>query len=111
MTWIRASSVPEAKSGSSPRKVEVNGSTIVVGMIGDRPFAFEASCPHKGGPLNQGELIGDRIRCPWHEYEFNVFTGQVVAIPYPEKYGEWRKTGNLRTYQVRVVQGDVYLDV
>lgn len=109
--WTKASSVAEIKADGSLRKAEVNGVTIVMGVVGDRPFAFEASCPHKGGPLAQGELVDDRVRCPWHKYEFDVFTGQVVVIPYPQKYGEWRKTGALRTYPVRAVREEIYVDI
>lgn len=109
--WIRASSIAEVKAAGSLKKAEVKGVNIVIGVVGDRPFAFEASCPHKGGPLVQGELVDDIVRCPWHKYEFDVFTGKVLVIPYPPKYGEWRKTGNLRTYQARVVHEEIYVDI
>lgn len=92
-------------------KVSLNGSSAVVGFASGRVFAFDSKCPHKGGPLDQGELTGHVVKCPWHSYEFNVFSGEVVTIPYPLKYGVWRDTGSLRLYPAKVVQGEVYLDI
>ena len=90
-------------------KVEVNGLTIVAGEYDSVPFAFDATCPHKGGPLDKGEIRGNRIKCPWHGYEFNVFTGEPVVIPYPPKYGEWRKSGDLRLYDAKILGDDLYI--
>ncbi len=86
------------------------GVPIVFGIINGRPFAFGSSCPHKGGPLQHGEIIDTRIRCPWHKYEFDVFTGKVVSIPYPVKYGKWRETGDLQTHSVEVVDNYLYIE-
>jgi len=38
-------------------------------------FASDGVCPHRGGPLAEGDIIGDEIVCPWHLWGFNVFTG------------------------------------
>lgn len=38
-------------------------------------FALDNTCPHRGGPLAEGDLIGDEIVCPWHLWGFNVATG------------------------------------
>lgn len=38
-------------------------------------FASENTCPHRGGPLGEGDLIGEEIICPWHLWGFDVRTG------------------------------------
>ena len=38
-------------------------------------FATDNTCPHRGGPLAEGDLIGDEIVCPWHLWGFDVKTG------------------------------------
>lgn len=38
-------------------------------------FATDNTCPHRGGPLAQGDLIGNEINCPWHLWGFDVTTG------------------------------------
>lgn len=39
-------------------------------------FATDNVCPHRGGPLSEGDLIGDEITCPWHLWSFDVATGR-----------------------------------
>jgi len=38
-------------------------------------FASDGVCPHRGGPLAEGDIIGDEIVCPWHLWGFNMQTG------------------------------------
>jgi nitrite reductase (NADH) small subunit len=38
-------------------------------------FASDNVCPHRGGPLAEGDIIGDEIVCPWHLWGFNLETG------------------------------------
>jgi nitrite reductase/ring-hydroxylating ferredoxin subunit len=85
-----------AKVGEIPpggRKiVEVAGRSIGVFNIGGEFFALRNQCPHSGGPLCEGVLSGflrsdapgeydyvrrgEILRCPWHQWEFDVRTGQ-----------------------------------
>jgi nitrite reductase/ring-hydroxylating ferredoxin subunit len=78
----------------------VEGREIGIVRLGDEFFAYENVCPHAGGPVCQGRLMGrveeqiaeDRtslgacfsrrdvnIVCPWHGYEYDVRTGQHQA--------------------------------
>ena len=38
-------------------------------------FATENVCPHRGGPLAEGDIIGDVIVCPWHLWSFDIESG------------------------------------
>jgi nitrite reductase (NADH) small subunit len=38
-------------------------------------FAVDDTCPHRGGPLHEGDIVGDEIVCPWHLWGFNLATG------------------------------------
>ena len=108
--WTRVAGVEEAKAAPLT-KYTIDGLSVVCGVIDERPFAFDSACPHKGGPLEDGELIGNRIKCPWHGYEFDVFTGRVTLIPYSSRYGRWRETGNLRVYRTKVSDGALYVEL
>ena len=44
-------------------------------------FATDGTCPHRGGPLGEGDIIGDEIVCPWHFWSFDVTTGANAADP------------------------------
>jgi 3-phenylpropionate/trans-cinnamate dioxygenase ferredoxin component len=44
-------------------------------------FALDNTCAHRGGPLGEGDLIGDELICPWHLWGFDVATGTCLGNP------------------------------
>jgi nitrite reductase/ring-hydroxylating ferredoxin subunit/uncharacterized membrane protein len=48
--------------------------------------ALADRCSHRGGPLHEGELVGDCIQCPWHASRFRLDDGSVERGPsaYPQ---------------------------
>ena len=44
-------------------------------------YEVEAHCPHRGGPLADGQLLGPFLRCPWHGATFDVRTGRRLRGP------------------------------
>lgn len=74
------------------RIVKVGGREIGVFRVGDRFFAIRNRCPHQGGPLCLGLVLGEAeaatpgeaavsdsvllLSCPWHGWEYDLETGQ-----------------------------------
>lgn len=72
--------------------VEVDGRSIGIFNVAGEYFALRNSCPHAGGPLCKGVLSGfvvsrepgeyeyirrgEFLRCPWHQWEYDIRTGQ-----------------------------------
>ncbi len=67
----------------------------------DQVFALLDRCPHKGGPLSQGIVFGDRVACPLHNWNIEMDSGCAVQ---PDE-------GCAQKFCVKVEGGQVYLDV
>ena len=54
---------------------ECQGKAVAIFNVGGNFFATQNACPHRGGPLGEGELEGTVVTCPWHAWRFDVATG------------------------------------
>lgn len=57
------------------------GEAVLLVCIGGEFFAVDARCTHYGGPLGDGVIDGDTVRCPWHHACFSVRTGEALRSP------------------------------
>lgn len=74
----------------------VGGEPVVLCRVGDGVHAVDATCPHAGGALADGDLDGPWLVCPLHGWRFDVRTGACQEDP----------DSPVRTWRVEVV-GDV----
>ena len=97
--------------------VELGAYGVGVYNVGGSFYAIANFCTHEGAPLCAGFVGGTNefdpdepgglrraregriVRCPWHQWEFDITTGENLANP--------RK--RVRTYDVDVVDGTVYV--
>ena len=86
---VEALSGPDLKSGIKSDSLVENvpllghfeGEPVVVVRQGEGIFATGANCTHYGGPLADGLVVGETIRCPWHHARFSLRTGEAVGAP------------------------------
>ena len=97
--YVKVGRVNDFSTGSL-KKVMVSGEEVVIGNVGGKLFAIANKCTHRGGPLNEGELEGNTVACPWHGGQFDITTGKVLAPP-PMK--------DEASFDVRIEGSDVLL--
>jgi 3-phenylpropionate/trans-cinnamate dioxygenase ferredoxin subunit len=77
--------------------VTIERRAIVIFNVKGELFALSDTCPHKGGSLSKGRLTGlvkssapgeychersgEIVRCPWHQWEFDLRSGRSVCDP------------------------------
>jgi len=78
-------SIPDG--GTLPGRV--GDEAVLLARRSDRVFAVGASCTHYGGPLAEGILAGETVRCPWHHAAFDLATGAAVRPPARDPIPCW----------------------
>ncbi len=68
----------------------VGEDAVLLARRGNELFAIGSTCSHYGGPLAEGLIVGDTVRCPWHHACFSLRTGEAVAAPAFNPMPCWR---------------------
>ncbi len=55
--------------------VDLRGQQIGLFRVDGQIHAINNLCPHRGGPLAEGQRDGSRITCPWHAWSFELTSG------------------------------------
>jgi nitrite reductase (NADH) small subunit len=98
---VRVAAVGEIPVGRG-KSVEVDGLSLAVFHAGAGQYqALSGVCPHEGGPLADGALLGDVVVCPWHGFDFDVRSGACDVAP----------DLSVTVYAVHVRDSDVFVEL
>src|SRR5580704_16292456 len=67
----------------------VGDDAVLLARRGNEFFAIGATCSHYGGPLADGLMVDDTVRCPWHHACFSLRTGENLRAPALSQVACW----------------------
>lgn len=100
MREVVVASVDEIPEGER-KIVHVGATSIGVLHHNGKWIAFRNSCLHRGGPVLTGCIEGNTITCPWHGFQYDVMTGELLVDP----------TAKLDPFAVTIKNGMVQIEV
>jgi NADPH-dependent 2,4-dienoyl-CoA reductase/sulfur reductase-like enzyme/nitrite reductase/ring-hydroxylating ferredoxin subunit len=68
----------------------VGDEEVLLVQVGGEIFAVGAHCTHYHGPLAEGLVTGERVRCPWHHACFDLRSGEAVRAPALSPLACWK---------------------
>lgn len=81
--------------------LELEGRRLLIVNVDGDVCAYEDRCVHRSFPLSQGKLVGSRLFCRAHEWEYDARTGQGIN---PGGIA-------LRRYEVQVEGGEILVTI
>jgi nitrite reductase (NADH) small subunit len=97
--WIKVCALDEIAPQGSRVVASSQGDIAIFRTDDDRVFGLHDKCPHKGGPLSQGIVAGERVTCPLHGWLVELASGHAVA---PDQ-------GCVKRHEARVDAGKVLI--
>lgn len=99
--WNRVATLEEIPALGARVVATEQGNIALFRTAEDAVYALHDKCPHKGGPLSQGIVHGNKVTCPMHGWNINLQDVQAVA---PDK-------GCARAVSCKIENGEVLLQV
>jgi NADPH-dependent 2,4-dienoyl-CoA reductase/sulfur reductase-like enzyme/nitrite reductase/ring-hydroxylating ferredoxin subunit len=66
------------------------GEPVLLARLGEELVAISATCTHYGGPLAEGLIEGETVRCPWHHACFSLRSGEALRAPALSPVACWQ---------------------
>jgi nitrite reductase/ring-hydroxylating ferredoxin subunit len=101
MPFTKVATTQELPAGTA-KQVTVNGRKVALFNLNGAYHAIDDTCPHRGGPLSEGDVEGNQVTCPWHGARFDVTTGSHLCPP---------AQSGVPAYKVQVVGDEVQVEV
>ena len=83
------------------REFTVGEKVVCIANVSGTISAMDNVCLHRGGPLGQGVIEGDKVVCPWHGWQWDPKTGQAAH----------NAASKVAVYPIKVEGDDVLIEI
>lgn len=84
------------------RQVRIGERALALYNVDGTFYATDDTCTHAFALLSEGYIDGDIVECPLHQGCFHIPTGKAMGPPVIQ---------DLRTYPVKVIDGEIYIEI
>jgi len=98
--WIYLAKKAEIEQGKA-LVADLGGPKVAIFNVDGIFHVLSNECGHQGGPLGEGKLEGFSVVCPWHQWKFDVTTGNCLSVG----------GSSVRKYEVAAAGDDLFVRV
>ena len=98
---VKLATESELPAPGQAKEFSIADKAICVANVNGTISAMDNVCLHRGGPLGQGMIEGDKVVCPWHGWQWDPQTGAAVHNP----------NAKVAVYPIKVESGDVMVEM
>ncbi len=99
-SYVAVASLADLPPGRMMR-VKAGDKAVVLYNVDGQVYATTPNCFHRGGLLDEGDLEGAIVTCPWHGWQFDCRTGENVR----------NAEARIETYPTRTDGGTIFVKV
>ena len=97
--WTIAAQESDLKDGRAA--ISLNGQNILLIKKEEEIHAIENKCFHMNCKFTRGELNGYQLKCPCHDWEFDIRSGRMTVSPEIK----------LAVYPAKIDDGKIYIEI
>jgi nitrite reductase (NADH) small subunit len=101
MTWLKVAHKSEIAEKKG-KELNIKGTRIALFNFNGKFYAIEALCRHQDGSLAPGQIDGEVVECPLHQWHYNIRTGELL---------DYLEGVKLKTYNVKLRESYIYLEI
>lgn len=101
MNFVKLTTQSELPAEGEAKEFSLGDKVVCVANANGTISAMDNVCLHRGGPLGQGVIEGDKLVCPWHGWQWDPKTGQAAH----------NAAARVAVYPVKIENGDVFVDL
>jgi nitrite reductase (NADH) small subunit len=99
--FVKLTTQPELPAEGEAKEFPLGDRVICVANVNGTISAMDNVCLHRGGPLGQGAIEGNKLVCPWHGWQWDPKTGEAAHNP----------NARVAVYPLKVENDDVLIEV